>query len=95
MAPLDEEAARDANLHPYAIDGDVPHELARRPGLRTRASTAARSALGMNAINNYNERRRDADQETSDEYETRLVDFLDVVGALIRAPHHVLSPVLS
>lgn len=80
MPPLDEEAARYPSEYPFAMDGDVPHEVARRPGILTRASTAARSALGMTPMNNYNERRRLSDAaEEPHEYENGLVDFLDVV----------------
>ncbi|KAL1304564.1 hypothetical protein AAFC00_003540 [Neodothiora populina] len=84
MSPLDEEAVRVATLgdDPNALEAGVPHEAARRPGLRTRANTAARAALGINAMNNYNERRRNNAQEPNadnTEYENGLVDFLDVV----------------
>ena len=84
MPPLDEEsaaAARDAN-HPYAqaLDGDVPRQdMARRPGLFSRASTAARSVVGLNAMSAHHERRRALQAATHDDYEDGLVDWLDVV----------------
>lgn len=99
MPQLDEDHAQEAadkfpNFDPSqgtanqfsgTMDGDVPHELARRPGLLSRASTAARSAVGMNPSNNKNtaERRRPtlSTQISEDEYENNLVDFLDVVGS--------------
>ena len=80
MPPLDEEAARGTGPYAVALDGDVPIEAARRPGMFTRASTAARSTLGFNAMNNHNEKRRVQQlDESRDEYEDGLVDYLDVV----------------
>lgn len=85
MPPLDEEAVREpgsASTPRLELNGDVPQEITGRPGLMNRASTAARSALGINAYNNYAQRsqqRRASRDDEQDEYEARLVDLLDVV----------------
>ncbi|GAB7353965.1 hypothetical protein MBLNU459_g4563t1 [Dothideomycetes sp. NU459] len=86
--PLDtltEEIARESDQRPDTLVPGVPHEAARRPGLFSRASTAALSAMRMNNASDTTSQRRgskssrDVIFDPLDEYDARLVDLLDVV----------------
>jgi len=79
MPSVDEEGARASNRPQFELDGDDLREVPPRPGMYSRAGTAARSALGLNAMAKYNDRRRANQLESHDEYEDGLVDYLDVV----------------
>jgi len=79
MPSVDEEAAHTSGRPRIELDGDDPREVPPRPGMYSRAGTAARSALGLNAMAKYNDRRRANTLESHDEYEDGLVDYLDVV----------------
>lgn len=84
MSPLAEEGAQNAHQFPQVRDSDLPAEAAeaaeptRRPGLLSRAS----KAMGMNAMTTHNEKRREAapPRHDDDEYESNLVDYLDLIG---------------
>lgn len=85
MDTLAEEGAVTPDQRPAISAGDVPIEL-RRPGLLSRASTAAMSTLRMGNANDRSSQRRGSKTSRDfvfdplDEYDARLVDLLDVVG---------------
>lgn len=82
-------ALRNVSLNASGDDGIAPEEttaseqtLTPRPGMLRRASNAAFSAIGRNRASTVAGADPARHSVAADEYDSRIVDFLDVIGKL-------------